>query len=245
MKSLNPTAPSFTKNINWSNSIYTETNGIWEGNYTEKVESSYYYINILNYASDWNDFKSRYSQIKIDFEGYVDHSSASKIEYNSYHYINLSSVSNYAKTSRFYFHYQNYTQNEGEGWADVRYQLENNQIKIDFLVYARAKNGWNSMNTWAKTWLKVNKLIFNTSFNFNDMKNNLLNELNKELDYYSNINNNPLNFNNWSQIKQQMDYKIRFALNDNNDIYGWIEFLNPNYQLEKIIVMKCENLKHC
>lgn len=41
-KSFNPTAPSFTKNINWNNDVYVETNGVWSGDYTEKVESTYY-----------------------------------------------------------------------------------------------------------------------------------------------------------------------------------------------------------
>ncbi len=128
-----------------------------------------------------------------------------------------------------------YTQNEGWGWAEVRYSLtRDNNIQIDFLIYSCAHNGWNSMNTWAKTLLKVNKLIFNTSFSFNDMKNNLTIELNKEINYYSNIDNNPQSAYNWNQIKTQMDNKIIKALNDNNDTQGWIEFLNPNYQLEKI-----------
>ncbi|WP_425379881.1 Mbov_0399 family ICE element protein [Spiroplasma endosymbiont of Stenodema calcarata] len=234
-KSFNPTAPSFTKNINWNDDIDVETGGTWGGDYTQKVESSYYYVNILDYASSWNDFKNKYKQIKIDFEGYVAHNQAATANYNAYHYINLNQISSTAKTSRLFYHYQGYTQNEEWGWADVRYQLENNQIKIDFLVYARAKNGWNSMNTWAKTWLKVNELIFNTSFSFNDMKSNLTRELNKEINYYSNINNNPQSSYNWNQIKTQMDHKIKKALNDNNDIQGWIEFLNPNYQLEKRI----------
>ncbi|WFG96363.1 hypothetical protein M0C40_09880 [Spiroplasma citri] len=77
-KSFNPTAPSFTKNINWNYDIYAETGGVWGGDYTEKVESSYYYVNILDYASSWNDFKNKYKQIKIDFEGYVDHNKAEK-----------------------------------------------------------------------------------------------------------------------------------------------------------------------
>ncbi|WP_339025369.1 hypothetical protein [Spiroplasma endosymbiont of Agriotes lineatus] len=85
------------------------------------------------------------------------------------------------------------------------------------------------MNTWAKTWLKINKLIFNTSFSFNDMKGNLTRELNKEVNYYSIIDNNPQSSHNWNQIKEQMDNKIKKALNDNNDTQGWIEFLNPNY----------------
>ncbi|WP_374696025.1 hypothetical protein [Spiroplasma endosymbiont of Polydrusus formosus] len=233
-KSFNPTSPSFTKNINWNNDIYSETSGVWGSDYTEKVESPYYYVNILNYASSWNDFKNKYKQIKIDYEGYVDHNQADKVDYNAYHYLNLSQISGMAKTSQIFHHYQGYTQNEEWGWADVRYQLENNdRIKIDFLVYARAANGWNSHNTWAKTWLKVNSLFFNTSFSFNEMKGNLTRELNKELSYYSNIDNNPQSANNWNQIKTKMDSKIRKALNDNNDTQGWIEFLNPNYQLEK------------
>ncbi|APE74501.1 hypothetical protein [Spiroplasma citri] len=233
-KSFNPTAPSFTKNINWNDDIDVETGGTWGGDYTQKVESSYYYVNILNYASSWNDFKNKYKQIKIDFEGYVAHNQAATANYNAYHYINLNEISGIAKTEQIFNHYQGYTQNEEWGWANVRYQLENNDcIKIDFLVYARAKNGWNSSNTWAKTWLKVNELIFNTSFSFNDMKSNLTRELNKEFSYYSNIDNNPQSANNWNQIKTQMDNKIKKALNDNNDTQGWIEFLNPNYQLEK------------
>ncbi|WP_339025371.1 hypothetical protein [Spiroplasma endosymbiont of Agriotes lineatus] len=78
-KSFNPTAPIFTKNINWDNDIDAETNGTWGGEiYTEKVESAYYYVNILNYADSWNDFKNKYKQIKIDFEGYVDYKQSSK-----------------------------------------------------------------------------------------------------------------------------------------------------------------------
>ncbi|WFG97360.1 hypothetical protein M1771_03115 [Spiroplasma citri] len=65
------------------------------------------------------------------------------------------------------------------------------------------------------------------------MKSNLTRELNKEINYYSNIDNNPQSANNWNQIKTQMDNKIKKTLNDNNDTQGWIEFLNPNYQLEK------------
>ncbi|MBW3058949.1 hypothetical protein D6D54_05220 [Spiroplasma poulsonii] len=233
-KSFNPTAPSFTKNINWNDDIDVETGGTWGGDYTQKVESSYYYVNVLDYASSWNDFKNKYKQIKIDFEGYVDHNQAAKVDYNAYHYINLNQISGISKTEQIFHHYQGYTQNEEWGWENVRYQLENNdRIKIDFLLYARAKNGWNSSNTWAKTWLKVNKLIFNTSFNFNDMKSYLTRELNKEFSYYSNIDNNPQSDNNWTQIKARMEHKIKKALNDNNDTQGWIEFLNPNYQLEK------------
>ncbi len=78
-KSFNPTAPSFTKNINWNNDIYAKTGGTWGGDYTEKVESPYYYVNILDYASSWNYFKNKYKQIKIYFEGYVDHSEAEKV----------------------------------------------------------------------------------------------------------------------------------------------------------------------
>ncbi|WP_346350231.1 Mbov_0399 family ICE element protein [Spiroplasma endosymbiont of Calodromius spilotus] len=232
-QSFNPTAPSFTKNINWDNNIDVETGGTWSADYTEKVESPYYYINILDYASSWSDFKNKYSQIRIDYEGYVDHSMADMVDYNAYHYINLSQISANEKTSQIFNSYAGYTQNEGQGWTEVRYQLENNQLKIDFLVYAYAGNGWNSMNTWAKTWLKVNSLFFNTSFSFSEMKDNLTKELNKELSYYSNIDNNPQSANNWNQIKTEMDSKIRKALNDNNDTQGWIEFLNPNYQLEK------------
>ncbi|WP_424526619.1 hypothetical protein [Spiroplasma endosymbiont of Glossina fuscipes fuscipes] len=114
-KSFNPTAPSFTKNINWNDDIYAETGGVWGGDYTEKVESSYYYINIIDYASSWNDFKNKYSQIKIDFEGYVDHNKAAKVDYNSYHYINLNQISGIAKTSQIFHHYQGYTQNEEWG----------------------------------------------------------------------------------------------------------------------------------
>ncbi len=67
------------------------------------------------------------------------------------------------------------------------------------------------------------------------MKSNLTIELNKEFSYYSNIDNNPQSSHNWNQIKTQVDNKIKKALNDNNVIpQGWIEFLNPNYQLEKI-----------
>ncbi|WP_342262501.1 hypothetical protein [Spiroplasma endosymbiont of Dromius quadrimaculatus] len=91
-QSFNPTAPSFTKNINWNDDIYVETDGTWSGAYTEKVESPYYYINILDYASNWNDFKNKYSQIQIDYEGYVDHSMADMVDYNAYHYINLSQI---------------------------------------------------------------------------------------------------------------------------------------------------------
>ncbi len=233
-KSFNPTAPSFTKNINWNDDIDVETGGTWGGDYTQKVESSYYYVNILDYASSWNYFKNKYKQIKIDFEGYVAHNRAATANYNAYHYINLNEISGIEKTEQIFNHYQGYTQNEEWEWANVRYQLENNDcIKIDFLVYARAKNGWNSSNTWAKTWLKVNELIFNTSFSFNDMKSNLTRELNKEFSYYSNIDNNPQSSHNWNQIKTQVDNKIKKALNDNNDTQGWIEFLNPNYQLEK------------
>lgn len=232
-KSFNPTAPSFEKYINWNDDIYAETSGVWRRDSTEKVESPYYYVNILDYASSWNDFKNKYKQIKIDFEGYVDHSETEMKDYNSYHYIDVAKINNNSKTEEIFNHYHGYTQNEGWGWADVRYQLSNNEIKIDFLVYSRAHNGWNSSNTWSKTWLKVNKLIFNTSFSFNDMKSNLTRELNKEINYYSNIDNNPQSSYNWNQIKTQIDNKIKKALNEINDTQGWIDFLNPNYQLEK------------
>ncbi|WFH00256.1 hypothetical protein M1771_09855 [Spiroplasma citri] len=41
------------------------------------------------------------------------------------------------------------------------------------------------------------------------MKSNLTRELNKEINYYSNIDNNPQSANNWNQIKTQMDNKIK------------------------------------
>lgn len=158
---------------------------------------------------------------------------ADKVDYNSYHYINLNQVSGMAKTSQIFHPLSRLYTKWRMRMSKCKISIENNQIKFDFLVYARAKNGWNLSNTWAKTWLKVNKLIFNTSFSFNDMKSNLTKELNKEISYYSNIDNNPQSANNWNQIKTQMDNKIKISLNDNNDTQGWIEFLNLKYQLEK------------
>ncbi len=121
----------------------------------------------------------------------IHNSEAEKIDYNSYHYIDVAKINTNIKTEEIFNHYHGYNENEGWWWTQVRYSLtSDNNIWIDFLIYSRAHNGWNLMNTWAKTWLKVNQLIFNTSFSFNDMKSNLTRELNKGINYYSNIDNN-------------------------------------------------------